>query len=376
MNLVFHFIKKEFYQLKRDKKMFVMILLAPIIELALLGYAANMDVEKIHTVLFDKSHSNISKEFVNKLRASGYFSFDFQVDNYKALQKKIDNGDAILGLVIPSDFQRKISRGENVNVQAIFDASDGNTANISAGYLQIAVARFQTDLLTRSARRSGLTIKLPAQIEERTRIWFNPELETRVFMVPGIMSLLLMIFTITLTALAIVKEKEVGTLEQIIVTPIKPYQMILGKFIPFVLIGLVVISLVLISMEILFGILIKGSLVFLFLSSLVFVLSTLGLGLFISTLTKTQQQAMMIAMFGVMMPMIYLSGFAFPIENMPTVIQYLSYVIPLRYFIVIIRGVILKGLGFAELWRQFLILILFGVVILFFSSLRFKKKMD
>lgn len=376
MKLIWHFVKKEFLQLKRDPKMVRVIILAPILELLLLGYAANMDVEKIHTALFDKSNSQLSREFVRKLKASGYFYFDFNVSSYKELQEKIDGGEVILGLVIPNDFETKIAKGETAKIQAVFDASDGNSATISAGYLQIASNNFAQSILEKVNEKSGVKNKLPGTIKTDTRVWFNPELKTRVFMVPGIMSLLLMIFTISLTALAIVKEKEIGTLEQIIVTPIKPYQMILGKFIPFVIIGLFVISLVLISMEIFFGILIKGSLIFLFVSSLVFVLSTLGLGLFISTFTKTQQQAMMIAMFGVMMPMIYLSGFAFPIENMPVSIQYISFLIPLRYFITIIRGVILKGLGLRDLWVQFVVLILFGIVILYLSSLRFKKKMD
>ncbi len=376
MKIVWHFVKKEFLQFMRDEKMWRIVFLAPVLELVLLGYAANMDVEKIHTALLDRDNSALSREYVHKLKASKYFSFDFVVSDYEELQEKIDKGKVILGLVIPHDFGKKIKKGKKVNIQAVFDASDANSATISASYLQVATKEFAEGLIEKFFKRKGSKFSSSGWIESEPRVWFNPELKTRVFMVPGIVGMLLMIFTITLTAIAIVKEKEVGTLEQIMVTPIKPYQMILGKFIPFVIIALLMIPLVLVPMEIFFGIKIKGSVVFLFVSSLVFVLSTLGMGLFVSTITKTQQQAMMLAAFALMMPMVFLSGLAFPIENMPLSIQYLSYLIPLRYFIEIIRGIMLKGLGFKELWLQFTILILFGVGILYFSSLRFKKKMD
>jgi len=376
MKILWHFVIKEFIQLRRDPKMFRLIFIAPILELILLGYAANINVEKIHTVVIDRSRSAVSRELVRKLKASGYFVIDFYTEDYKILQEKLDDGSAILGLVIPRNFEQKLLHGKTAKLQAVFDASDGNSATISAGYLQVAAGDFVRDLMRELVRKSGKSVLLPADIKAETRVWFNPELETRVFMVPGIMAMILMIFTITMTALAIVKEKEIGTLEQIIVTPIKPYQMILGKFIPFVIVSIFIIAFVLTAMELIFGIVVQGSLLFLFASSLVFVLSTLGLGLLISTFSKTQQQANMISMFLVMMPMIYLSGFVFPIENMPRSIQYITYLIPLRYFITIIRGVILKGMGFWDLWLQLLILVVFGVLILFFSSLRFKKTSD
>jgi len=195
-------------------------------------------------------------------------------------------------------------------------------------------------------------------------------------MVPGIVGLLLSIITLILTSLGIVKEKEIGTLEQLIVTPIKPWQLIIGKLVPFVILGFVAVVIVLTAMTYIFDIPVRGSVPFLFLCSLFYILSTLGLGLFVSTISKTQQQAMMIAIFGIMMPMVYLSGFAFPIENMPKIIQYISYFIPLRYFITIIRGVILKGIGFNELWQEAGVLLFMGIAILFLSSLRFRKKLE
>ena len=222
----------------------------------------------------------------------------------------------------------------------------------------------------------GLKLKPVNNINIETRFWYNQELKTRNYMVPAIFGLLLMIVTSLLTSLAVVKEKEIGTLEQLIVTPIKPYQLIVGKLVPFFILGIISIILALGAMFIVFGIVVRGSFLFLFLSSFVFILSTLGLGLFVSTISKTQQQAMMIAIFVVMMPMVYLSGFAFPIENMPDIIQLITYAIPLRYFITIIRGVILKGIGFAELWPQLTILFLMGITILTMSTLRFKKRLE
>lgn len=375
MKLIIEFIKKEFLQFRRDPKMFGIILISPIIQLILLGYAVNMEVEKAHTAIFDYNRSAISREFIENFSASKYFDIDYYCNSYTELQKRIDDGDAILGIVIPKDFSGKLNKGQSAPVQFIVDGSDGNAGNITIGYVQAIVRDYSEEKIAEFLRRKGRkSFALP--VEAISRAWFNPEYETRVFMIPGIVGLLLSIVTIILTSLAIVKEKEIGTLEQLIVTPIKPYQMILGKLLPFLILGFVSVGIILTAMFVVFGIAIKGSLLFLLVSSFAFVLSTLGLGLFVSTITKTQQQAMMIAIFLILMPMIYLSGFAFPIENMPKAIQIITYIIPLRYFITIIRGVILKGLGFSHLWAELVVLFLFGIVILFFSSKRFNKKID
>ena len=224
--------------------------------------------------------------------------------------------------------------------------------------------------------KTGKKIQPVGNITAQQRVWYNPEMKTRVFMVPAIVGLLLMVITLILTSLAVVKEKEIGTMEQLIVTPIKPYQMIIGKLVPFVILGFVAVIVVLTAMRVIFDIPVRGSIWFLFGASFLYILSTLGLGLFVSTISKTQQQAMMLAIFVVMLPMVYLSGFAFPIENMPQVIQYVTYIIPLRYFITIIRGVILKGIGFADLWPDALMLLIIGSAILFLSALRFRKRLE
>ncbi len=281
-----------------------------------------------------------------------------------------------MALVIPNDFEKSLNRKETAKLQAIFDAADGNTASIAAGYLQQIILQFAKNTSFQMMQRSGNLIIPVGSISPEIRIWYNPTLKTRNYMVPGIVGLLLSIVTLLLTSLAVVKEKEIGTMEQLIVTPLKPYQIIIGKLVPFILLGFLSIVIVLTAMRIVFDIPVKGSIPFLFLSAFFYILSTLGLGLFVSTISKTQQQAMMIAVFAVMMPMVFLSGFAFPIENMPQIIQYISYIIPLKYFINIIRGVISKGLGFAELWVNALVLFIMGIFILFLSSLRFQRRLD
>jgi ABC-2 type transport system permease protein len=230
--------------------------------------------------------------------------------------------------------------------------------------------------MTQFLQISGIKNPIAGSLEPEVRVWYNPDLTTRVYMLPSIVGLIIMLVTTSLTSLAIVKEREIGTMEQLIVTPLKSYQMIAGKLIPFTILGFISATIVISVMRFWFNIEIKGSVLFLFLSSFLFMLSTLGLGLFISTIAKTQAQAMITSAFGVIMPMIFLSGFAFPIENMPVLIQYITYLIPLRYFIVILRGIILKGIGLSDLWPQIVALMIFGTSILVLSSLRFNKKLE
>ena len=261
-------------------------------------------------------------------------------------------------------------------MQAIFDGSDGNTASIAAGYVQGVTLNYSKEIIAEFLDRAGRKIQPAGTITAETRVWYNPELKTRVFMVPAIVGLLLMIITLILTSLAIVKEKEIGTLEQLIVTPIKSHQLLIGKLVPFAILGFLSVIIIISAMSIIFDIAVRGSIIFLFFATFIYILSTLGLGLFVSTISKTQQQAMMLAIFVIMLPMVYLSGFAFPIENMPQAIQYITYLIPLRYFMTIIRGVILKGIGFADLWQELFVLAFIGISILALSAKRFKKRLE
>jgi len=356
--------------------MFVIILVAPVFQLIFLGYAVNMDVEKVPTVIFNQDNSKTSRDFLEKFSGNRYFEFVEYVDNYNDLQFHIDKGTASLAIVIPNDFEKRIARNETADIQAIFDGSDGNKASITAGYLQKIVGDYSINILETRRGKNGQFINPIGQIIPEIRAWYNPVLKTRVYMIPGIVGLLLSIITLILTSLAIVKEREIGTLEQIIVTPIKPIQLILGKLIPFAILGFAAVTIVLIAMNLIFGISPRGSVPFLFATTLLYILSTLGLGLLVSTVSKTQQQAMMLAIFVVMLPMTFLSGFAFPLENMPQFIQGITYIIPLRYFMTIMRGIILKGVGFTELWFDVTMLFVIGVAVFTLSILRFNKRLD
>ena len=277
MRIILHIIIKEFLQLKRDPKMFVIILIAPVFQLIFLGYAVNMDVEQVPTVIFNQDNSKTSRELLEKFSGNRYFEFVEHVDNYRDLQTHIDNGTASLAIVIPTDFEKKIARNKAADIQAIFDGSDGNKAAITAGYLQKIVGDYSINIIKNRMEKSGRFITPVGQITPEIRAWYNPVLTTRIYMIPGIVGLLLSIITLILTSLAIVKEREIGTLEQIIVTPIKPIQLILGKLIPFAILGFAAVTIVLIAMNLIFGISPRGSILFLFSTTLLYILSTLGL---------------------------------------------------------------------------------------------------
>ena len=376
MRIILNIIRKEFLQLKRDPKMFAIVLIAPVFQLIFLGYAVNMDVEKVPTVIFDQDRTETSRDLLQRFSGNRYFEFVEQVDNYNDFQYSIESGEAWLGIVIPYDFEKSIVRNETGKLQAIFDGSDGNKASIISGYLQKVITTYSVELLDSKMKKHGKFRSPISTVEPEIRAWYNPELVTRDYMVPGIVGLLLSIITLILTSLAIVKEREIGTLEQIIVTPIKPTQLIIGKLIPFAILGFVAVIIVLLAMTFVFNLPPRGSILLLFFSTFLYILSTLGLGIFVSTVSKTQQQAMMLAIFVVLLPMTFLSGFAFPIENMPVIIQGITYAIPLRYFMTIIRGIILKGIGVSELWFELSMLLAIGIFVLTLSSLRFQKRMD
>ncbi len=376
MRTILDFMTKEFLQFLRDPKMFAVVLVAPVIQLVFLGYAANRDLNDVKTCILDMDRSESSREFTAGFEQSGYFSIIEYSDNYADIESRIDKGDALIAVVVPADFGKDLENGNTASVQVIFDGSDGNKASVAAGYIMSVASAYGGKVFVDRLERSGFKAPPAGSIQSAVRVWYNPNLTTRDFMLPSIVGLVLIIITVNMTSLAIVKEREIGTLEQLLVTPVKPYQLILGKLLPFTIVGLVAVTLVLAVMIFWFGIEVKGGIPFLIFCSLIFMLSTLGLGLFVSTISKTQQQAMVTSAFLVIMPMIFLSGFAFPIESMPKIIQYVTYIIPLKYFTVIIRGIVLKGLTIADLWQELGILFLIGVIILIFSSLRFKKSME
>lgn len=373
MRQILYFVVKELLQFHRDRRLLGVVVVAPIIQLILLGYAANMDVKVIDTAILDFDNSRTSKEFVQTLLASGYFRLHSYINNYTQLDGLLNRGDVLVGLVFPNNFEEKVFQGENPKLQVILDGSNGNKSSIVFGYLLNLSTGFSKRLMLEKINISSKHKANFRGINPQIRVWYNPEMVTRRFLLPGILALLLMIITVPLTAMAIVKEKEAGTLEQLIITPLKPYQIIAGKLLPYVLVGFVDFLLVISVMQFWFGIMIRGNFFLLLLTSALFVISNLGIGLYISTSAKSQQQAMILSVFGVIVPMIYLSGFVFPIENMPKVIQYITFLIPLKYYLVILRGIVLKGIGIAELWNQILILSIYSTALFSLSSIRFKK---
>lgn len=376
MKTIYHFIIKELLQVKRDKKMLVIIFMAPILQLIFLGYAANMDVDIVHTTIYDQDKTETSRNFIESLVETGYFKIDYNANSYEEITELLEDGKTLVAIVIPKDFEKKINRRETTQLQTLFEGSDASKASMALGYIQGVSTRFSQNLIMETKDKLGMKISLSGSLTPEVRVWYNPEMKSRIFMVPGILGLVLMISTISLMSMAIVREREIGTMEQLIVTPIKKYQLLLGKLIPFTMIGFVILLIVMIIMVLWFGIPVRGNIFYLLFAALLFILSNLGIGLFISTVSKTQQQAMMASVFALMMPMIYLSGFAFPIENMPKFFQYITYAIPLRYFITIIRGVVLKGIGLSSLWLETLILFGMGVSILVLSANRFSKKVE
>jgi ABC-2 type transport system permease protein len=370
--IIAQIIRKEFYQIRQDKRMLLVSILAPILQVVILGYAVTLDIKNTIMVVCDLDKTSVSREFVQGFTNSRYFIYKYSVNTPSEIDRFIEHSQASFGLVVPAGFGDKILKREPAPVQVFLDGTDANTANVLLGYAtQILASYSQSVLPSYASIRRG-----PGVVFPEPRVWFNPDLKSVNFMVPGVVGLVLMIITMTLTSLGIVKEKEIGTLEQLLVTPIKPFELILGKLIPFIVIGFVDVLFVLAIARFWFEVPLTGSIPLLFGLSGLFILTTLGLGLFISTVAKSQQQAMMIAQFFFFMPFMFLSGFAIPIANMPMVIQYLTYFIPLRYFLEIVRGIFLKGTNLNELAFQACALLVIGVTTLTLSILRFRTKLE
>ena len=372
LNRLTALIRKEFAQFRKDKRMLPIIFVAPVLQLIFLGFAASLDVNNITFVLCDLDKTSESRTFASLFTNSGYFTLEYSTEDYNAVRSYLDNSSVAMALVIPPKFGERILRRETSDIQLLFDGSEGNSTAIAASYAGQIITKYSQQTLINAV---GISRPLGGVTAE-SRAWYNPTLVSRNFMVPGVLVLILLMTTMNLTAMAIVKEKEIGTLEQLLVTPLRPAEMILGKLIPFTIIGLINVMMVLLVMRFGFGIEIRGSVGLLFLLTGFFLMTSLGLGLFVSTISKTQQQAMMIGMFFVMQPMMYLSGFVFPVENMPTVLQWIAYLIPMKYYLVVIRSIILKGVGLQDLWFEAVMLLGMGVAVLTASVLRFREKID
>jgi ABC-2 type transport system permease protein len=375
MRAILSILKKEFIQLRRDPRLLPVVFISPVLQLLLLGYAADMDVKRIPSVICDMDRSRASREFVDGFLNSGYFVVRARVGRMDDIDRYLEGGAAAVAFVIPRGFGDKVAGGRTASVLIIADGSESQSAMIGLNYAGMIAGRYSQKIILEGFERvNGLGLK-PVVVEPEVRVWYNPELRSRNFMVPGVLGLILMIMTTSLASQGIVRERETGTMEQLIVTPIRPGELVAGKLLPFVIIGLIDASFVVATAKWWFRVPLRGSVPLLFALSLAFMLNTLGIGLFISTISRTQQQALLTSMFFIL-PQMMLSGFVFPIENMPEVFQLATYVIPLRYFFVIIRGIMLKGAGWPELWGQAASLLALGTVILGLSVARFRKKLD
>jgi len=367
---------KEFIQVFRDKRTRFVLLGPPIIQMLIFGYAATFEIRHVPTVVLDLDHSQESRDFLSRFSSSPYFDVQRQLTDQRQIKDIIDRGLATTAIQINPGFAENLRKGQTAPVQVIVDGTNSNTALIAVGYVNQIASTFAHDYRTdRIERTNPQLIALMPQVQLEQRPWYNEDLKSRWFFVPGVIGSLTLVLVTTLTAFAVVREREIGTLEQIMVTPIRPSEFILGKTLPFFLIGLFDVSLIALVGTLWFQVPFRGHILVLFAGAVLFLLCMLGVGLLISTVSSTQQQAMVTSFFFIM-PAITFSGFGFPISTMPVWLQNLTYMDPLRYFLVVLRGTYLKGIGLDMLWPQMVAMGGLGVLLLTVSVFRFHKALD
>lgn len=379
-NILLAFLKKEFRQIFRDKKMRFVIFAPPIIMMFIFGYSINMDVDRVQMVLLDYDRSAQSRSFAERFTSSGYFNVQKHLLTQRDIDRALDSGESEFALIIEKNFGKNITAGKSASVQTIIDGTDSNRAGIIVSYVNQITLSFSEELLIKKiaalAFPRGMMVRPHVRrIELEERTLFNQELSSRNFFLPGVLVLLLGLVTVLLTAMSVVKEREVGTIEQIIVSPIRPLEYIGGKMLPFAFVAFVDIFLITAIITLWFRVPFNGSFFVLLAGGIAFIFSSSAIGLFISTISRTQQQAML-STFLFFLPAILFSGFIFPIYSMPELIQYITYANPFRYFIEIVRGVFLKGIGFSYLGKDVVVLIIIGVVLFYFSARRFARGME
>jgi ABC-2 type transport system permease protein len=368
--------RKEFIQIRRDKATTYMVAIFPVMMLVLYGFGIRYDVKSVPMTVLDQDGSPQSRQYIERFANSPYFVVRRYVDNYRDLQHDIDRGESRVGLVVSPDFGRQLGSRREAVVQVIVDGADNNTATIAMSYVSQITQAYSSFVMVQQMeallRQANLTI--PA-IEAEPRVWFNPNLESVQFVVPGIIAIIMMIVGTVLTAVTIVKEKETGTIEQIVSSPIGRYELMIGKVLPYAFLAYVDFLLIVAASYFLFGVEIKGSILLLFLTAFIYLIGVLGLGILVSTSTQTQMAAMLTAILASMLPSILLSGFLFPIRQMPRFLQAITVVVPARYFIEILRDIYLKGLGLEYFWKETLYILLFGVTTLVLAAWRFQKRL-
>lgn len=366
--------RKEFIQLFRDKRMLALILVIPLVQLFLLGYAAVNDVRDVPVAVFDQSHSSEARALLDAYRAADYFELVYSVSSTAELRQLIEQGKVKAGFIIPPDYAARLLEGQ-AQVAFILDGSDPTVASTALAAAQLIGQAHATEILREKIESLGQNLKLQPPVEVRSTVWYNPDMISAYFMIPGVIGMILFAITAILTANSVVRERERGTIEQLIVTPIRPLELVIGKITPYVILSLFDAVEVIAVGHWWFGVPIKGSLFLIGLACTIFLLSGLGIGLFASTVANTQQEAML-TVWMTLLPTIFLAGFLFPIENMPKILQIISYAIPLRYFLKIIRVLLLKGVGIESIQGDLIALAIFGVVIMGAAALRFRKRLD
>ena len=370
---LFSIIRKEFIQIFRDPRTLALVIVMPIMQLFLLGYAATTDVRNIDMAVWDQNNTPQSRELLDAFRAADYFRIEYAVNSSDEYQALIESGKVRVVLIIPPDYDRRLLES-TAQVEIILDGSDGSVGATALSTARLVGQSYATKIVADQTLLSGRTTG-QAPLDVRTRVLYNPDFRSAYFMIPGVAGMILSFITTILTATAIVRERERGTIEQLIVTPIRPIELVIGKLTPYVILAFIETFEVLIVGRLVFNVPIRGSLWLIIISSGLFLMSSLGIGLFASTVANTQQEAMLtVMMFN--LPMIFLSGFFFPIQAMPRVLQIISAAIPLRYYLIVIRSLLLKGVGFAALQTEIISLAVFGLVIMTLASMRFRKRLD
>jgi ABC-2 type transport system permease protein len=364
---------KEFKQVFRDPRMKIVIFISPLLQVILFGYAANKDINYIPTAIYDRDNTKESREFIRGFTYSKYFIPEYYIYGDKDQNFLLDKGRASVVIRIDRGFGRDLEAGKETNVQLALDGTDSNTAMVIMGYANTITGNYQYRLFKEKADASGYLMSIP-RVDLRDRAWFNGNLISRNYYLPGVIASIVTIMSLLLTSMSIVREKEIGTMEQLIVSPLKPIEFIMGKLIPFGIIAIIQATLITILGVLWFHIPLRGNVFLLLLLTCIYLFTSLGIGLFISTIASTQQEAMM-SVFLFYTPAFLLSGFAYPIANMPEIIQYITYFDPLRYFLVIVRGIFLKGIGLDILWHQVIPLLIMGFFVITYSSLRFRRRL-
>lgn len=376
-NRILPLTRKETLHILRDPRSLYLALVLPVVLLILFGYAITFDVRHIPVGIVDQDSSFLSRDFISRVKGSEYLDLIYLSNSYAGLERLLDKGKVKIILIIPDRFSRDLSKGKDTPLQLLIDGSDNNTAQIALGYVSGIVQIFSSNIILEKLNKKGAVLQGGGPpIDVKPRIWYNPDLRSTIFIVPGLIAVVMMILAAMSTSLTIAREWEIGTMEQLIATPAKPHEIIIGKLMPYFFLGIIQISLIVLVGTLLFNVPLKGNIFFLFCVSGIFLICGLGIGLFISTITRSQQLAFMFSILLTLLPSFLLSGFIFPISSMPRIIQFFTYLVPAKYFLIVLRGIFLKGTGLGTLWPEVFSLFAFAALILLACAKRLRLSLE